>query len=278
MALFEQTLVNLRGFTRQLADMVNTTFVSDAEIDFWLNMGVQELYDLFLEVHGEEYFLKTVEIQVTSPTNVYALPDDLHAVKGVDYSETSFPLQAESASPSIGETSWDVIHEDVGDRTVPLVPYTFMDRHQGGTYSRFLGEPPMGYRIFSERLGTWSAGGDDPDGYSHTYRNMIRLQPVRDGYILVWYVPEPPKLAEGADEFDSVTYDRVSTAFFNGYEMYPVIYAAKRCLDKEETDSTHLARDLAQMQARVRRMASARDVGHPEAVQDVEAVHEKEWW
>ena len=80
------TLLQLRTMIRQRCDMVNSTFVTDAELNSYINQSAYELYDILIEKYGDEYFLKlpapTGTFDGTSLT--YALPSDFYKLLGVD--------------------------------------------------------------------------------------------------------------------------------------------------------------------------------------------------
>lgn len=253
MAAPTKTLLQLRTLARQLSDMTNSTFVTDAEMDTYINLGLQELHDLFAEAMGQEFFLKTYEITLSPPTNVYNLPDDFHLLRGVDYSQSPFPAM-EVVDGDV-TTTYGVIPEEKRD-AFPILPYMFSERHHWGEEPESrLRKPPMRFRVFTEMVQV-----DDPllDGILNLPFHRIRFSPIQSGYALVWYIPVAPTLAENTD----------TVAGFHGYEEYPALYAAMRALIKEESDASGVATMLASMQSRIRKMAGVRDVGHPERVQD----------
>jgi hypothetical protein len=69
------TLATLRARVRQTADMVNSTFISDAEINLWINLGLSELHDL-LVTKFEDYLESSKTQIITAGTSDYALPTD----------------------------------------------------------------------------------------------------------------------------------------------------------------------------------------------------------
>jgi len=262
-AIPSKTLLQLRTLARQLSDNEHTDFVSDSELNTYINLGAQELYDIFAQAHGQEFFLKTFQIQVTAPVNAYTLPDDFHVLKGVDYRDAAFPESSTTevfGMDRIVITTYDVLREEVAD-AVPLRPYMFNERHSGSDEERYrdtrLSRPRMRFRVFSEDITVDDSG---EDGVVTNAAHRIRLQPVENGYILVWYIPVAPVLASDTDVLVG----------FHGYEEYPAIYAALRCARKAEEDWTGFAADLMAMRTRIEAMAGLRDMGHPTRVQDFE--------
>lgn len=75
------TLAELRIRARRRANMETAgsdQFVTDVELDAYLNDGLGELYDLLLQSWGDEYFVSTTTLALTSGTASYALPADFY--------------------------------------------------------------------------------------------------------------------------------------------------------------------------------------------------------
>lgn len=100
-----RTLLELRDEVRQRADMENSQFVSDAELDRYINESISELYDLIIESAAQEYYLDTYTINTVSGRDTYSLPSDFYVLKGVD--------------ADLGAT-----------RPVPIRPYMLNERHR----------------------------------------------------------------------------------------------------------------------------------------------------
>ncbi len=80
------TLVTLTGRAREKADMVGSTFVTDAADSLWafVNEGVQELHELLVESFGADYAVSTSALTTVAGTEAYALPSDFYKLLGVD--------------------------------------------------------------------------------------------------------------------------------------------------------------------------------------------------
>jgi len=78
------TLLELRTRARQRADMVNSGFVSDSELNVYINASYAELYDLLVSKHGEDYFVDSFNITTTNNVETYSLPSDFYKLLGVD--------------------------------------------------------------------------------------------------------------------------------------------------------------------------------------------------
>lgn len=79
-----QTLAQLRTAVRQRADMVNSTFITDAELNSYINNSIAELYDLILQKYGNDYFVSSSNISLVVDQEAYNLPADFLKVLGVD--------------------------------------------------------------------------------------------------------------------------------------------------------------------------------------------------
>lgn len=78
------TLPLLREQTRQRADMQNSGFVEDSELDTYINNSYLELYDIVVS-RFEDYYTKSIDFTISSG-NKETLPVDFYKVRGVDYS------------------------------------------------------------------------------------------------------------------------------------------------------------------------------------------------
>lgn len=80
------TLASMRTQARQKSDMTGSNFVTDSELDGYLNASAAELYDLLVDAHGEEYFLSDTpyEFSTVADTDAYDLPEGFYKLCGVD--------------------------------------------------------------------------------------------------------------------------------------------------------------------------------------------------
>ena len=61
-----RTRLELRTEVRQRADMVNSDFVTDNEINRYLNESISELYDMLISAKGQEWYIKTLTLNLVS--------------------------------------------------------------------------------------------------------------------------------------------------------------------------------------------------------------------
>lgn len=167
-----RTLAELRSDSRQLADQENSTFISDAELNRYVNQSMAELWQLLVSADQDRYLSET-DIVTTTGTERYTLPADFLAVR--------FVRRMQSLSPP---NEWGILIREF--------PLQEVDRHSwpwyGGTNGAYTN---VRYRVISQGVD----GADTriwfrPDPGNYTYR--------------VYYVSSPPELVNDADEFDGV--------------------------------------------------------------------------
>lgn len=90
------TLAELRLAIRQRADMVNQTgdytnaFITDGELNSYINQSYFELYDLLVTAYGEDYYVAPFYTFVTDgTTELYDLPDDYYKMRNVSIQSSS---------------------------------------------------------------------------------------------------------------------------------------------------------------------------------------------
>ena len=70
-----RTLGQMRSDVRLRADLVGNQFVSDSEINEYINQSLAELYDRLVGARGQEYYAKE-QVITTTGVEGYALPAD----------------------------------------------------------------------------------------------------------------------------------------------------------------------------------------------------------
>ncbi len=106
------TLTTLILRAREHADMVTSTFVSDAEITRYLNAGLAKLHDIVIQRFGNNYYLTKEAFVTVAGTETVALPTTFYKMLGVDLT--------------------------VGGNSVTLLPFNFLERNavkNSATYS-----------------------------------------------------------------------------------------------------------------------------------------------
>jgi hypothetical protein len=120
------TLANLRTQARYRANMENSLFITDAELNGYINSSIAELHDLMIGAYDSEYSV-TYSDTTTTTTTDYSLPATFYKLKGVDYGTTN--------------------------DFYALKPFNFNERNKDKALSfHSLGEPNIRYRIVGSQL------------------------------------------------------------------------------------------------------------------------------
>lgn len=158
------TLAELRQQVRQRADVENSNFVSDAELNAYINSSYKELYDLLVATFEDYYTLDPVEFTLSGSTYTYDLPTNFYKLRGLDYKESS------------GGSDWWTVR-----------PFVFTERNR--VNNTFIGNvyawDQRSYRIVGDKL-------------------YIYPQENAKGTYRIWYVPRATELAADTDTLDGV--------------------------------------------------------------------------
>lgn len=106
------TLAQLRTQARDRADMTNSLFITDSELNNYLNASIAELHDLMLACYDSDYYLLSDSFSTVNGTENYALPTDFYKLRGVDVS-------------------------DGGDEYISLRPFNFNERNSKNEISSY---------------------------------------------------------------------------------------------------------------------------------------------
>jgi hypothetical protein len=98
------TLTELRAQSRATADMQNSGFVTETELDQYINLAAQTLYDLLVSRYEDYYMVGPTTFTITSPSVTYDLPADFYKLRGVDT-------------------------QNAGSQWAPMRPFTFQERN-----------------------------------------------------------------------------------------------------------------------------------------------------
>jgi hypothetical protein len=77
------TLLQLKTQCRERADQVNSEFISDSELNSYINHSYAELYDLLVSRY-EDYFTIETSATVASGDSSIPLPTDFYKLRGLD--------------------------------------------------------------------------------------------------------------------------------------------------------------------------------------------------
>ena len=214
------TLATMRTRVRQRADMEESEFVTDSELNQYINSSYQELYDILVSSFEDYYTLPPVNFTISSGTEYYTLPSDFYKLRGVDASSD-------------------------GNNYYTLAPFNFLNRNRNNENLMSL----------------------DRSSYDINYRivgSRIYFTPIDQaaGSYRIWYIPVATTLSSDSSTLDGI----------NGWEEYIVVDAARKCLDKEESDTRMLSAEKEALRQRIINASARRDVGMPKTISDVNSL------
>lgn len=164
------TLAQIRTQCRERADMTDSTFITDTELDSYINASIAELHDLLIAAYNEDYFMEEVQISATTSLT-YDLPN------GTNY----------SAAPKFYKLrGFDVKRGAGGDwATVKRFNFNRRNEQSVGTTLSVLGLPYLEYRLTGSK---------------------IRLNRTPDSGLIfrLFYYPAATVLVDDADEYDDI--------------------------------------------------------------------------
>jgi hypothetical protein len=225
---------------RRRSDMVNTNFVTDAEIEQYVQDSWGEYIDLMIENGGESLFVTFAQpITTVAGAAYYAImeqdlsfplyPDD---EGGGDYlSQEPAPLVPEREA-SIYKTVMVTLKS--GASLTELKPSTRALRGRAMESTGRTGRPTE-YIVTGPQLSPLTSSSSVAPG------RYLMLYPVPDGTytIDISYISSPPDIGSWLGEYPLVTN-------FAAWDEYIIVDAAMKCLEKEESDTRHLmARKMA---------------------------------
>lgn len=219
------TLAQMRTRVRERADMKNSSFVEDSELNQYINASYQELYDILVTSFEDYYTLPPVSFSLSS-TDYYELPSDFYKLRGVDAAINN------------------------GDYYT-MSPFDFARRNRQGQsmYRLDYVQFDKNYRIIGNRI-------------------YITPSERAQGDYRIWYIPQATVLTSDTSTLDGI----------NGWEEYVVIDAARKCLAKEESDTSFMIAEKEGLRQRIINAAARRDAGMPKTISDVNLINLDGWW
>ena len=160
------TLLDIRNAVRQRADMVNSLFVTDSELNSYINQSYFELYDLLISKFGDNYYVAPVyQLTTDGTTYQYPLPADFYKLLGVDLALTQ-SVQS----------------------YVTVRPFEFIDRNRYAVpnFQSFYGLTNLRYRLNGNNI--W-----------------FTPIPAANQNIRLWYVPRMSTLSLDTDTVDGIS-------------------------------------------------------------------------
>jgi len=170
----EMTLAQIRTAARQRSDMVNSQFVTDDELNSYINQSYFELYDLLVQKYGADYYVSAhITITTTGLTDLYPLPN------GTLYS---------AAPPIYKLLGLDLSLSGDPSSFITIPPFMFAERNRYAVpnMQSFYGLTNLRYRLQGNNV--W-----------------FTPQPAGGQTIRMWYVPRLTPLTSDASLVDGVS-------------------------------------------------------------------------
>lgn len=233
-------LQTIRAQARELADEVNSTFVTDATANLWVNAAYRAVYDMLIAADPDWGLAESI-FDSQAGILEYALPDDFYQARGVD----RFPGIV--GVPGDDQASRLLAVEN--ERYQRIEPFSFLDRgREQEPYAdvRWHATAPTRYRII--RNGRDGSAGRirlEPNPGTRTWR--------------LWYVSAADPLELDTDFLDGI----------NGFEEYIIADVAEKMMVKAEVDPSGARKIKAEQEARIKHMAHRRHQDQPSQVVDL---------
>ena len=233
------SLADIRLASQQMADRVNSNFVTLPEWTRFINLAADELYDLITSVFEDYGVYRPVYFTTNGSDSTYPLPDGITTFTTAS-GETIVP------PPIYKLAGVDLGLNNAPNGFVTVSKYNFIDRNRyvfPNTASTIYGVFGLQYRFIGNRI-------------------RFIPQPSSQQPIGIWYVPRNVQLLRDTDIADG----------YNGWLRYVIVRAAKYALDKEESDTSKLETEIVFLKQRIEEMAPNRDEGQPDTISDTRSA------
>ena len=276
------SLNELRDQVRFRADMVNSQFITDAELETYINASCAELYDVLIQKFGNDYYLSSSSVSVLSGTSAYDLPSDFYKLVGVDLALTStdtvslrkFNWEERNVRDNLRRYVRDLRYRIRGNSVIftpdPTSPETVtvwyipnIKKLEQITSTNTAEASTTTYTVASHNFvanDVIKGSGFTPAGF-----NVEQTVSSVTSTTVVTNLDSSALTATVEGKLNS-TFDGVS-----GWEEYIIVDSAMKCLQKEESDVSVLFAQKNALIQRIEAAAENRDAGEAECVQDMEA-------
>lgn len=232
----EMSLYQIRLMSKQKADRVNSNFVKTGEWNSFIGLAMKELYDILITAY-EDYFAAPPATFTTNGTQYqYPLPDG--ATSFINDAGQSFVAQ-----PFYKLLGVDLALNNAQNAWVTMGKFQFLDRNKylyPNSNSTIYGWQNAQYRLMGNNI-------------------QFIPNPAGNQRIRLNYIPRMPELIQDTD---------LSTIGYRGWLHYAITRAAIYALNKEESDISALAMELADLRKQIETSAINRDVGLPDKISD----------
>jgi len=275
----------LRTAILRRADMVGSAFVSDAELDAWIDISIAELHGILRTKYGDEYFSKTTWIQVipgtdpniawprleanvessipgpdTGYASSYPMPDDFLSLVRVqflrgDVTRTSVQVGTPGDYRIEASENWTLSTPD--KRALPMHPIDTAGQLMDFTPRNWMSHTPKyrlrGGPVRQLSLTTLNEGG------SPAYAEVWKMGTVID------FLPPP------AERYAvQVTYVQAPQLLpTHPHIAYVICGVAAMCLSKQQQDPSALLAEQGKVVSLISGPVATVDAANPKRVVDV---------
>ncbi len=121
------TLAELREKVRERSDQQSSQFVTDTEMNGYINNSYAELYDILVSRFEDYYIKDPVSFSIPSASNSYSIPSDLYKIRGIDLNL---------------DGQWSTIY-----------PFNFVERNRITSRTRsIIGRVGVNYRLMGQKI------------------------------------------------------------------------------------------------------------------------------
>lgn len=168
------TLLELRTQIRERTDKVDSDYVTDSELNNYINSSIAEFHDILIQSYGSDYSVDSVEFSLSSGQGNYELVD--------------IPV----GSLTLKDVLYKIRSVDVrlnGDDWFNVKQFNFNERNklQSASVWNLLGLTNLRYRLVGSKI-------------------IFSPEPDSNVDARVWYIPKSIKLVDDTDELDDVNY------------------------------------------------------------------------
>jgi hypothetical protein len=228
--MISRALSVLRTKVRQRADMANSQFVSDAEVNDAINYAGRSLFAVLIQAYGEGHYESTTTFATVAGTYNYssALPSDFYRLLGMTavISGTVDEVVLQRGTPedmrrnTLSNTGWDdagSVYYELRGQTIRLAP-------------------------------TPSA---------------VHTVTIRYVSANLFFNTGGTAIVELTADTDKIMMEELL------WEEFVITMAAIRCMRKEQSDTSDLRQDLSDVTTQIMSSAAQRDQGEPSRIRMV---------
>lgn len=164
------TLAEIRLQARDRADMLDSTFVEDSELNTYINNSLTELHDLLIAAYNEEYVMEEVQFTSTENQIDYDLPN------GTNYDAAQKFYKLRGVDSKINNDSW---------QTVKRFNFNKRNAQETGVLWNFGGGAFLEYRLVGSKI-------------------RFSRVPDTNTTFRVWYYPKCVVLVNDDDTYDDI--------------------------------------------------------------------------